>query len=59
MMRQVVQRLNAITTDMQQAVLLTRMQPVSILFGKFPRLVRDLSKQLAQTNRVEPARHGS
>jgi two-component system chemotaxis sensor kinase CheA len=48
MMRQVVQRLNAITTDMQQAVLLTRMQPVSILFGKFPRLVRDLSRQLGK-----------
>jgi two-component system chemotaxis sensor kinase CheA len=45
-LRQVVQRLNAITTDVQQAVLLTRMQPVSNLFGKFPRLVRDLSKRL-------------
>jgi two-component system chemotaxis sensor kinase CheA len=45
-LRQVVQRLNSLTTDMQQAVLLTRMQPVSNLFGKFPRLVRDLSKRL-------------
>src|SRR5262249_41716582 len=31
-----------------QAVMLTRMQPVSVLFGKFPRLVRDLSKQLGK-----------
>jgi two-component system chemotaxis sensor kinase CheA len=47
-MRNVVQRLNTITTDVQQAVMLTRMQPVSILFGKFPRLVRDLSKHLGK-----------
>jgi two-component system chemotaxis sensor kinase CheA len=48
MLRQVVQRLNAVTTDVQQAVMLTRMQPVSTLFGKFPRLVRDLAKQLGK-----------
>jgi two-component system chemotaxis sensor kinase CheA len=45
-LRQVVQRLNAVTSGVQQAVMLTRMQPVSNLFGKFPRLVRDLAKQL-------------
>jgi two-component system chemotaxis sensor kinase CheA len=47
-LRQVVQRLNAVTTGVQQAVMLTRMQPVSNLFGKFPRLVRDLAKQLGK-----------
>jgi two-component system chemotaxis sensor kinase CheA len=48
MLRQVVQRLNAITTDVQQAVMLTRMQPVANLVGRFPRLVRDLSRQLGK-----------
>jgi two-component system chemotaxis sensor kinase CheA len=47
-MRQVVQRLNAVTSEVQQAVMLTRLQPVSILFNKFPRLVRDLSKNLGK-----------
>jgi two-component system chemotaxis sensor kinase CheA len=47
-LRQVVQRLNAVTSGVQQAVMLTRMQPVSNLFGKFPRLVRDLAKQLGK-----------
>jgi two-component system chemotaxis sensor kinase CheA len=56
-MRQVIQRLSAITTDMQQAVLLTRMQPVSNLFGKFPRMVRDLAKQLGK--RIELALLGT
>src|SRR5262249_40005684 len=55
--RQVVQRLNAITTEVQQTVMLTRLQPVSNLFGKFPRLVRDLSKQLGK--QIELTLHGT
>jgi two-component system chemotaxis sensor kinase CheA len=47
-MRGVVQRLNGLTTDVQQVVMLTRMQPVANLFGRFPRLVRDLSRQLGK-----------
>jgi two-component system chemotaxis sensor kinase CheA len=47
-MRPVVQQLNVLTTDVQQAVMMTRMQPVSILFNKFPRLVRDLARQLGK-----------
>jgi two-component system chemotaxis sensor kinase CheA len=56
-MRPVVQRLSALTTDVQQAVMLTRMQPVSILFGKFPRLVRDLSRKLGKE--IELSLHGT
>jgi len=46
--RPVVQRLAAVTSELQDAVMRTRMQPVGNLFGKFPRLVRDLARQLGK-----------
>ncbi|MHB1680729.1 MAG: chemotaxis protein CheA [bacterium] len=45
---QVVSNLNLITTDLQLAVMKTRMQPVKKVFSKFPRMVRDLSKELGK-----------
>jgi two-component system chemotaxis sensor kinase CheA len=39
-------RVSLVTSELQEAVSLTRMQPVSSLFAKFPRLVRDLAGQL-------------
>jgi two-component system chemotaxis sensor kinase CheA len=39
-------RVSLVTSELQGAVSLTRMQPVSSLFAKFPRLVRDLASQL-------------
>lgn len=42
----VMQRLDAVTMEFQQTVLQTRMQPVGNLFNKFPRVVRDLARQL-------------
>ncbi len=36
--------LNLITTDLQLSVMKTRMQPIAKVFGKFPRMVRDLAK---------------
>jgi two-component system chemotaxis sensor kinase CheA len=47
-LRPVVQRLDAVTAELQDAVLRTRMQPVGNLFNKFPRLVRDLARQLGK-----------
>ena len=38
-----VQQLNRVTTDLQEAVMKTRMQPVGNAWGKLPRLVRDLA----------------
>ena len=45
---EVVSNLNLITTDLQLAVMKTRMQPVKKVFSKFPRMVRDLSKELGK-----------
>ncbi len=38
--------LNYITTELQLAVMKMRMQPIGKVFSKFPRLVRDLSREL-------------
>lgn len=38
-----VQRLNLLTTELQAGVMKTRMQPIGNVWGKFPRLVRDLA----------------
>jgi len=40
------QRLNTITSKLQESVMKTRMQPVGQAWSKFPRLVRDLSREL-------------
>ena len=38
-----VQRLNLLTSELQDQVMKTRMQPIGNVWGKFPRVVRDLS----------------
>ncbi|MBS1825943.1 MAG: chemotaxis protein CheW [Acidobacteria bacterium] len=40
------QRINLVTSELQEVVTLTRMQPIGTLFSKFSRLVRDLSRNL-------------
>ncbi len=46
--RTVAQRLDAITSELQETVILTRMQPVGKVFGKFPRIIRDMGKRLGK-----------
>lgn len=43
------QRIDLITSELQEAIMLTRMQPIGNVFNKFPRVVRDLSAQLGKT----------
>ncbi len=43
-----VSNLDHVTTDLQNAVMKTRMQPVKKVFGRFPRVVRDLSRKLGK-----------
>jgi two-component system chemotaxis sensor kinase CheA len=47
------QRLNLITSELQEGVMKTRMQPVGNVWSKFPRVVRDLSVQLGKQVRIE------
>jgi two-component system chemotaxis sensor kinase CheA len=43
-----VQILSMITTEMQETIMKTRMQPIGTVFNKFPRIIRDLAKALGK-----------
>ncbi|MCI6819260.1 MAG: chemotaxis protein CheW, partial [Campylobacter sp.] len=45
-LNQVVSSLSLVTTDVQLAVMKTRMQPIAKVFNKFPRVVRDIGRDL-------------
>jgi two-component system chemotaxis sensor kinase CheA len=47
------QRLNLITTELQEGVMKTRMQPIGNVWNKLPRVVRDLSVTLGKQVRLE------
>jgi two-component system chemotaxis sensor kinase CheA len=47
------QRLNLITTELQEGVMKTRMQPIEQAWQKFPRVVRDLAVALGKQVRIE------
>ena len=47
-LNQVVSSISIVTTDLQIAVMKTRMLPIGKVFNKFPRLVRDLSRELGK-----------
>ena len=47
------QHLNLITTELQEGVMKTRMQPIGNVWGKFPRLVRDLAEICGKSVRIE------
>jgi two-component system chemotaxis sensor kinase CheA len=40
------QRIDIVTSELQDAIMLTRMQPIGKVFNKFPRVVRELAKNL-------------
>lgn len=48
-----VSNLDHVTTDLQAAVMKTRMQPVKKVFGRFPRVVRDLARKLGKQIELE------
>ncbi len=48
-----VGNLDHVTTDLQNSVMKTRMQPVKKVFGRFPRVVRDLARQLGKDINLE------
>ena len=50
---QLSRRLDMVTADLREAVMKARMQPVSNVFSKIPRMVRDLSHALGRRVRLE------
>lgn len=51
--RTITQRLNLVTSELQEGVMKTRMQPINTVWGKFPRVVRDLALQCKKQVRLE------
>ena len=47
------QRLNLITTELQEGVMKTRMQPIGMVWNKLPRVVRDIALALGKQVRLE------
>jgi len=52
-MAKAVSNLDVVTADLQSAVMKTRMQPIKKVFGRFPRLVRDLARSLKKEINLE------
>jgi two-component system chemotaxis sensor kinase CheA len=48
-----VQRLSALTSELQASVMKTRLQPIGIVWSKFPRVVRDLSVACGKQVRID------
>ena len=48
-----VSNLDIVTSDLQSAVMKTRMQPIKKVFGRFPRVVRDLARSLKKEVNLE------
>ena len=47
------QRIDMITSELQEAIMLTRMQPIDNVFSKFPRVIRDLATKLGKQVNLE------
>lgn len=52
-MQKAVANLDLVTSDLQLSVMKTRMQPIKKVFGRFPRVVRDLARSLNKDIRLE------
>lgn len=48
-----VANLDVVTADLQSSVMKTRMQPVKKVFGRFPRIIRDLSRKMNKEIKLE------
>ena len=42
------QRINIVTSELQEIIMLTRMQPVGNVLKRFPRVIRDLARDLGK-----------
>jgi len=52
-MSKAVSSLDVVTADLQMSVMKTRMQPIKKVFGRFPRVVRDLSRNMKKEVQLE------
>ncbi|AOS45618.1 Chemotaxis protein CheA [Lacunisphaera limnophila] len=50
---EISQRINLITGELQENMMKTRMQPIETVWGKFPRIVRDIAQELGKQIRLD------
>ena len=55
LIEKVAQRVDLITSELQETILLTRMQPIGRLLDKFPRTIRDVARNLGKDVEVQIA----
>ncbi|MBD3316180.1 MAG: hypothetical protein GF344_10360 [Chitinivibrionales bacterium] len=51
--RGIAQRLDIVTSELQETIMRTRMQPIGNIFGKFTRIVRDIGKKLGKKIEID------
>ncbi len=49
----ILQNINQVTSDMQEGIMQTRMQPIGSVFTRFPRIIRDMARQLGKQIEVQ------
>ncbi len=49
----ILQNINQVTTALQEGIMQTRMQPAETVFHRFPRIIRDVSRQLGKRIELE------
>ena len=49
----ILQNINQVTTELQEGIMQTRMQPVGVLFNRYPRILRDMSRTLNKEIEVD------
>ena len=49
----VLQDISQVTTEVQEGIMQTRMQPIGTVFSRFPRIIRDLSRSLGKQIEVQ------
>lgn len=52
-LQKTTQRLNLITSELQEGVMKTRMQPIGVVWNKLPRVVRDLASKCGKRVQIE------
>jgi len=49
----ILQNINQVTSELQEGIMQTRMQPIGTVFNRFPRIIRDMSRQLGKQIEVQ------
>lgn len=52
-LRNITQRLDIVTSELQETIMRTRMQPIGTVFTRFNRIVRDMGKKLGKSINIE------